>query len=195
MEASFVLASASPRRKELLQSLIPEFRVIPSKAREESSFKEPQALVRDLALKKGTWVLKNHPELEGKDWILAADTLVFFQNNPLGKPGDREEAYEMLQTLSGTHHEVITGLTLYLPGENRWISRETVTSVFFHKLTPTKIQKYLNTGEWRDAAGAYKIQERGNSLVHHYLGSYSNVVGLPLSTLYGILVTNNFPIK
>lgn len=170
-----ILASQSPRRKELLQGLGYLFDVIPSHSAEtfDPSLPLDQALEK-VALHKAEDVFESHPD----DVVLAADTIVVLDGQILGKPGSREEAVKMLKSLSGRTHEVKTGLALLSPS-HRYSGVET-TEVVFRELSDQEIEDYVSKGTYLDKAGSYGIQE--TDFVDHYRGSYSNVVGLPLTT-------------
>ena len=175
--ARLILASASPRRRELLASLGLTFEVVPSDADETL---EPIALpeaVAALALRKARAVAA----ARRTGLIVAADTIVVIDGRALGKPADRAEARSMLQTLRGRTHEVISGLALICGQEQR--SAIARTAVSFRELDEAMLRWYLATGEWRGRAGAYAIQGAGAALVRALEGDYENVVGLPVAAL------------
>jgi septum formation protein len=172
-----ILASASPRRNDLLVSAGIPVEVLPSLVDETLGRGEsPSAFVRRLARDKAEAVAR----LAGDNWrpILAADTVVVVGLDILGKPIDRHEAQQMLERLSGRAHQVITGFCLLAPGVMH--QEEVSTTVHFKKLRTEEIQTYLNTREWADKAGAYAIQGQAAFMVQKIDGSYTNVVGLPL---------------
>lgn len=174
----YILASASPRRYELLQNMISEFTVLPSDAPEIIPadcpiFKAPEKL----ALQKAAAIAKKHPEA----LVIGADTGVFIDGQMLGKPNSRVHAKQMLKTLSGRTHKVITGCALCLNGKE--ISFSETTEVTFYDLNDTEIDEYIATGESDDKAGAYGIQQKGALLVKKINGDYFNVVGLPIARL------------
>ncbi|MBE7100092.1 MAG: septum formation protein Maf [Clostridiales bacterium] len=176
---SWILASASPRRKELLAELIKEFEVIPSSANEEVKGKlSAKALVETLASRKAEEVAFRE-ENAGK-FVLGSDTVVVFGKEVLGKPKDEEDAFRMLKMLSGEKHEVWTGVCVasVKNGKYRAKVKAEKTSVYFNDLSDEWIWKYIHSGSPMDKAGAYGIQDGG--LVKKIHGSYSNVVGLPL---------------
>lgn len=185
----FILASASPRRKELLGIFGVDFEVVESDFDESTvkySGENPGLYVRELALLKANSVagkIDKHRET----LIIAADTVVCAQNKILGKPKDRSEAFEMLKMLSGTVHEVRTGVCVYRLPDAMSVAADEVTRVKFKELTDEKINAYINTGEPMDKAGAYGIQGIGSVLIDEIYGDYFNVVGLPLSLLADIL--------
>lgn len=173
----FILASASPRRRELLASLGLTFSVVVADVVEEAQHNEsPADFVRRLAEDKARTVADSHP----KRWILGADTVVVLDHTILGKPHDPDEAVTMLTALSGHEHHVWTGCAIcrHTPWHSQAFA--VCTSVRFTSLSPELIQAYVATGEPLDKAGAYGIQGRGGCLVEKITGSYSNVVGLPL---------------
>lgn len=177
----WILASASPRRKQLLKQLIPDFAILPAKGEERvNGTLTPSALVMELAKQKASEIAKTS-EAQGKA-VLGADTIVVQDNEVLGKPKDETDAVRMLSALSGRSHEVYTGVCIIYPDE---VSKKTVTvtdyactEVIFNALSQKEILDYVKTGSPMDKAGAYGIQD-GN-LVARIEGSFSNVVGLPL---------------
>jgi septum formation protein len=195
-----VLASASARRKALLEACHIPFRVMVSDVSEEV---EPDAAARGtayvvelLAARKaesargGLGAGAGSPP--GEAWILSADTIVEIDGLMLGKPATEEEAARMLQRLSGRTHRVWSGIAL-VPGLRAQADVTSVaTAVTFRVLTSRDLAWYLSTREWEGAAGAYRIQERAGFLVESIQGSYSNVVGLPLEALYGMLVRHRY---
>lgn len=175
-----VLASASPRRKELLTQIYLEFEVEPSEYPEVLDRKlTPAALVRFLSLEKARAVAPKHPD----SIIIAADTIGVIDGQIIGKPESAADAGRMLRRLSGKTHTVITGFTLLDTSNGRAVTRTVKTDVTFRRLTKTEIDAYVATGEGMDKAGAYAVQGRGALLVKEIRGDYYNVVGLPLSAL------------
>ncbi len=174
---SLVLASASPRRRELLESLDLDFVVRPAAVDETPNPGErPRDLVRRLAREKA------EAQAEDGEWVLAADTIVVENGDVLGKPRDRDQAREMLQRLQGRWHLVLTGVALRPPDGDTLHAVES-TRVLFAELTPEQINWYAATGEPDDKAGAYAVQGLGALFVDEIDGNYSNVVGLPLPTV------------
>ncbi len=171
------MASASPRRRELLGELIEKFEIIPSCAEENVTADTPDVLVRLLAEKKALEVALR-PENEGKA-VIGSDTVVALENEVLGKPKDEEDAFRMLTALSGRAHAVYTGVCiLRRVGEKiTSLTRSDRTEVFFNVLSPDWIWEYIRSGSPMDKAGAYGIQDGG--LVEKIHGSYTNVVGFP----------------
>ncbi len=185
-----VLASGSPRRKQLLTAAGADFFVLIPEADETFDPALPSnQIVTELASRKAKAVR----ELCGKDdLIVAADTLVFLGGDILGKPQDPQDAARMLRLLSGNMHEVYTGLTL-LQGETL-ISDWVCSKVWFRELTERQILRYIGSGEPLDKAGAYGIQEKGALLVDRIEGDYFNIVGLPLSRL-ALLLERHFGVE
>ena len=173
-----ILASGSPRRKELLSRLFDEFEVIPSKIDEELPEDiGPEFAPLFLAAAKANDVASSHRE----DLVIAADTIVVFGNYILGKPKDRKDAKQILKLLSGQTHKVLTGCCISLNGEN--VGFITESYVTFYPLTDKEIEEYLDTGEPMDKAGAYAIQGKGGLLIERIEGDYYNIVGLPIARL------------
>ncbi|QSS99107.1 septum formation inhibitor Maf [Pontibacillus sp. ALD_SL1] len=174
--SQLILASSSPRRKELLEQVHIPFQTKKQDADESSlPFYNPRAYVQALAeLKNRTVELQKHNEV-----ILSADTIVSFEGKVLGKPQSAEEAYEMLSMLSGAQHEVYTGVMLRSSEQESFIVEK--TTVEFWPLTKDEIEYYIETGDPFDKAGGYGIQTYGATLVKGIKGDYNNVVGLPLS--------------
>jgi septum formation protein len=172
-----ILASASPRRQELLKFAGIDLRVVPSNADERFAGGErPEEHVLRLAREKARGVAERFP---GR-WVLGADTVVVIDGRVLGKPKGPKEAGKMLRFLSGREHRVITGYCLVKPGGRRGREGYVTTRVFFKSLTPPEIRWYIATGEPFDKAGGYAIQGHGAFMVKRIVGSYTNVVGLPL---------------
>ncbi len=172
-----ILASASPRRSELLHSVGLVFEVAPSQAEEHGVQGEsPSLAALRWAGQKAKMVADRYP----RGWVLAADTIVVLGDRILGKPRDPQEAAIMLGTLSGCVHDVITGICLVRADRNFERAEAVRTQVRFKRLTRPEIDAYVLTGEPLDKAGAYGIQGMGSFMVESICGSYTNVVGLPL---------------
>ena len=172
-----ILASASPRRKSLLQELGLDFDIIEAQVEEEPFAGElPVEFVLRAACDKASDISRTNFE----SWILGADTIVVHDNKILGKPGDAVEALEILQALAGRKHLVHTGFCLMNGKEKVLVRRVVTTEVCFSPFSRDIAAAYVATGEPLDKAGAYGIQGRGGSLVEKINGSYTNVVGLPL---------------
>ena len=179
---SLILASASPRRSELLAVLVPQFEVVPSGADETiDGTPSPTERVMQLAQRKAQDVFSTHP----RDVVVGADTLVFLDGAPLGKPKDREDAAAMLRSLSGRVHEVVTGVCVLWPGGSRIFSE--TSRVEFLPLSEETIDRYIRSGEPMDKAGGYAIQGIAAEFVKKLDGNLSNVVGLPIPPLAGAL--------
>ncbi len=178
-----ILASQSPRRKELLERMgITDFKVIPAQEAELATRTlTADQLVEELSQRKCAEVAAAHP----KDLIIAADTVVSINNRVLGKPRTEEDAAQMLAALSGKLHLVYTGVTV--AKEGRTLTQHEVTSVRFRTLTQADIIRYIATGEPMDKAGAYGIQGYGSVLVEGISGDYYNVMGLPVCRLARML--------
>jgi septum formation protein len=188
-----ILASGSERRKKLLKQIhLPFKAMIPGINEERYPSKDPIQMTRDLALEKAKTVSEKLRPGRRK-WIFGLDTVIDFHGEIIGKPRDRDDAGMILERLSGQDHRVVTGIALIPDAIEKPIIESCISRVCFRMLSAAEISLYLNTGEWREAAGAYRIQERGEFLVHSIEGSYSNIVGLPLSLLYGMLRRANYP--
>ena len=172
-----ILASASPRRAELLRQLQPEFQIVPSDATEIIDEQlSPQELCQLNAHRKARAVAKKIPDA----LVLGADTLVFLDGEIMGKPRDLADARRMLTQLQDRTHQVVTGVSLiHLRGHRERLFAAS-TDVTFRPLTAGQIQDYLSKTNPLDKAGAYAIQEHGDMIVSEISGSFSNVVGLPV---------------
>ena len=182
MEDQLVLASASPRRRELLQQIGLKFQIIPSQAEEQVLAGEtPEEHVVRLSFDKATEVA-NRKNISGR-WFIGSDTIVLCDNQILGKPKDETHAAIMLKQLSGREHQVLSGYAVIdrQTGEQR--AEAVSTKVWFRQLTEAEITGYIATGEPADKAGSYAIQGLGICFVARIEGSYTNVVGLPLCKL------------
>ncbi len=173
----WILASASPRRRELLKKLVEEFEVQPSLAEEDICEEDPALLVQQLAIEKAGEVAFRLGN-EGA-FVIGADTVVALDGEVLGKPADEEEAFRMLSALSGREHRVYTGVCIARRGKSglRKEISYARTKVRFHELSKEWILEYIASGSPMDKAGAYGIQDGG--LVEGIEGSYDNVVGFP----------------
>lgn len=180
-----ILASASPRRSELLNQAGLPFTVIPGDVDEENAVLTgtPGQKAEQLARMKASDVVKK----VDKGLVLGADTIVVYENEIFGKPADEEDARRMLKRLSGHEHQVITGIAVIDATNGRTETGYEITKVRFSKLTPMEIEAYIKTGEPFDKAGAYAVQGKGALLVDSLNGCYSNVVGLPLRRLSEML--------
>jgi septum formation protein len=175
-----ILASASPRRKELLEKLGLRFEVEPSNYEEDTpSGLEPHELARKISREKAKAVASKHRDAI----VIAADTFIAFGDQILGKPHTAIEAREMLKTLSGQYHSVITGFSIIDTETEKTLSESVETKVYIKKLTRAEIDAYIKSKEPLDKAGAYAIQGLGAVIVEKIEGDYFNVIGLPLSAL------------
>jgi septum formation protein len=193
MKEQLVLASASPRRRELLQQIGLEFQVIPSRADELILKGEtPEEHVIRLSLDKATEVA-SRKDISGR-WFIGSDTIVLCDQQILGKPRDEAHAVTMLKQLSGREHQVLSGYAI-IDRETKQQRTEAVsTKVWFRQLTDDEIARYIATGEPADKAGSYAIQGMGICFVARIEGSYTNVVGLPLCKLTGAMKDLGVPL-
>lgn len=181
---NIILASASPRRVELLKLLNLEFKVIPSKIDESINEKmSKEEIVQTLAYEKAADIAKH---LNDDELVIGADTIVV-KNGVLGKPNSVEHAFTMLRMLQGEWHEVLTGIAVIDSSTSKFILGYESTRVKMKKLSDEKINSYIKTGEPMDKAGAYGIQGLGSILIERIEGCYFNVVGLPLFKLSTIM--------
>lgn len=181
----FVLASASPRRKELFAQIVPRFEVIPAEAEEKVNLSLfPEKVACALAESKCDEVFEKHPQ----STVVGCDTIVVFEGKILGKPKNREDAAATLRALSGKTHFVITGVCARSP-RKKSVDYDR-TEVRFNLLSEEFIRQYVDSGSPMDKAGSYGIQDGG--VVKEYFGSYTNVVGLPVTLTKRLLeeVTN-----
>ncbi len=185
---NFILASSSNRRIELLRSLDLNFKIIPSKIKENNNIIDsPEKIAEINSYNKAYSISQKY-----KDRLVAGfDTIVVIKNKILGKPKDRDDAYKMLKMLSGNKHLVITGFSIVNLEKEIKITKSVSTEVWFKNLDSDEINWYLSTEEPYDKAGAYAIQGKGAFMVKKINGSYTNVVGLPLTefieTLKGLI--------
>ena len=173
-----ILASASPRRKELLKLGLEEFDILPADIDETlPEFLEITQGPVYLASQKARALALEHPDA----LIIGCDTGVFIDDKMLGKPADRQEGEEMLRMLSGRRHQVITGCCLCYQGVEYGFQEEALVEMY--PLSSAEIQSYLNTGEYSDKAGSYGIQGKGALLIKGIEGDYYNVMGRPIARL------------
>jgi septum formation protein len=175
----WILASASPRRKEILKGLGLRFMVDPSRISEPAREKHesPKEYAKRLACLKAAEVARRH----ASGLVIGVDTIVVAGNRIMGKPEGRSEAYAMLTKLSGRWHEVISGICLIDCGSSRAHSGFGCSRVHFKRLLDTEIEWYLETGEYHDKAGAYGIQGHAALLIDRIEGCYFNIVGFPIA--------------
>lgn len=191
MHKTIILASASPRRKELLKLTRLKFKVDASNHEENLNLKlKPHKLARFLSKQKANTIAGKHKNAI----IIAADTFIVLKNRLLGKPHSDAEAKKMLKTLNGRPHSVITGFTIMDTGSNKTISSSVETKVYLKKLSSKEIDAYVRTKEPLDKAGAYAIQGLGSVIIKKIEGDYFNVIGLPLSALTESLKKFGIPV-
>jgi len=179
-----VLASSSPRRKELLEKIGLAFTVDPAEEEESPNPQlSPQELAKSLSLQKARAAAARNPT----SIVIAADTFGVLDGRLLGKPAGKQQAREMLGMMRGRRHTVITGFTVMDASSGSSITETVETGVYFRKLTEAEINAYVCSGEPLDKAGAYAIQGLGALLVDKIEGDYYNVVGLPLAALASVL--------
>lgn len=176
----YILASASPRRKELLARTRLDFTVIPSAITETITESAPSDIVMELARQKAMDVWKNHADM--CDVVIGADTIVVYRDEILGKPADESEALDMLSMLADRTHQVYTGVSV-IKGTAVNTFYE-CTQVTFYPICREDLLRYIKTGDPLDKAGAYGIQGDFSIHVKSIQGDYSNVVGLPIGRLY-----------
>lgn len=193
MRKKLILASASPRRKELLAQAGFSFRIFCANSDETIQEYRPEEMVKQLSERKAKAALEKWAKLEKNPeeiLVLGADTIVVQDNRILGKPADWKEAADMLHRLQGNTHSVYTGVTLlWLDAEKRpqQITFAEKTDVAFYPMTEKEIQDYIRTGECDDKAGAYAIQGLAMKYIREIQGDYHNVVGLPVAAIYQTL--------
>lgn len=188
-----ILASGSPRRRELLEQIGYTFEVVTSEKEEVYQSTEPQEIVKELALLKAKDVAEKTASDREEDCgqiIIGADTVVVHEGKILGKPKDKEDAERMLEALQGDTHDVYTGVVVICydkEEQEEVISHAVQTKVYVDVMTEEEIQSYIATGEPMDKAGAYGIQGRFAAHIAKIDGDYYNVVGLPVSYIYKVL--------
>ncbi len=181
---TLILASKSPRRKKLLKPIWPSFRIIPSRVREPAPGKtQAAAYARKLALAKALQVARSCPNT----LVLGADTVVVLRNKILGKPKTGNQAFRMLKALQGTTHRVITAIALVDTQTRRALVKHETSRVTMRKLTEREIRRYAH--KHTDKAGAYAVQDKRDPVVTKIVGSYTNVVGLPVKLVRQMLAT------
>lgn len=190
-EAAITLASASPRRKQLIEQMKLPVRALPVDIDEYFTAGGPVKDALRLAKQKLNAFLETHGANK-HPWVLAADTVVALGDEKIGKPENREDARSILSRLSGTAHTVVTGLAFHSLKKGT-TTAHACTEVTFSKLSESEIESYLSLGEWKGVAGGYRIQGVGGCLIEKIHGSYSNVMGLPIRLFYGMLKSHNYP--
>jgi len=189
-EKPVILASASPRRQELLKKIIKKFKVVPSTIDETKiKTRTTEGFAVKAALAKAEDVAKKHK----KAVVIGADTIVVLGKKILGKPKNKQDAYKMLKTLSGTTHRVITGVVVIDCETFHKLADYEITKVTMKKIPDKAIREYIETGRPLDKAGAYGIQEIEDPFISRINGDYNNVVGMPLKLLDKLLKSLKFP--
>lgn len=185
----YILASASPRRKELLQQIGLEFDIIPACGEEIIQYEKPEEVVMDLSRQKAEEIAKRRMEKEVPEIIIGADTVVAYNGKILGKPKDEKDAYDMISMLQGNSHKVYTGVTLLLrkKEEVQVHSFYEETEVTMYPMSETEKKWYVETKEPMDKAGGYGIQGKCAVFIEKIHGDYNNVVGLPVARIYQVL--------
>ncbi|MCK9224320.1 MAG: Maf family protein [Candidatus Muirbacterium halophilum] len=186
---NFILASKSPRRKELLNKIGLEFEVIPAHINENLNEKNPELFACNLAYEKAFAVWQKNQD----STVIGSDTIVVCNNQILGKPCNPEEAVSYMKVLSGKEHTVISGIGLCSKKvKDKCICK---TKVFFKNLDKDEIDKYIKSNEWTDKAGGYGIQGHASLFIEKIEGCYFNVVGFPVNSFYEICTKNSIDLK
>ncbi len=180
-DIKLILASGSPRRREMMELVGYDYEIVVSDADENVPECEPARYVEQLARRKAQAVFEKHPDC----CVVGADTIVLIDGTIIGKPKDRNDAYRILRTLSGRMHTVYTGVAVLSPTGEQMFSD--TTDVTFMPLADSEIWRYIDSGEPMDKAGAYGIQGLGAVLVRRVDGCYFTVIGMPLPRLYQAL--------
>ncbi len=191
---SFILASASPRRKQLLADAGYEFTVVRPDI-DESAFSvegiEAYEYAGKLALFKAKSVAEKYPNC----LVIGADTVVDFKGRIIGKPADAKEAERITNKLFSVPHKVITGIAIVRLSDNKELVESDTTAVYPRKMTAEQVLEHIKSGSWRDKAGAYAIKEYGDEFIERIEGSLTNVMGLPMELLESLLAEFNISIK
>ena len=175
-----ILASTSPRRQEILGRYI-DYKVITKDIEENNTeYLNPEQLVSALSFEKGIAVARDNE----RDIVISADTVVSIENEALGKPKNRDDAFKMIKKLSGRTHKVLTGYSIFKLDENIKVTNYVISEVKFKDLSEEDINDYLDTEEYIGKAGAYAIQGYGGLLVENIIGDFDNIVGLPISKIF-----------
>ena len=179
-----ILGSGSPRRRELLGLIYPDFDVlVPNINEEVRAGESPADFAKRMSREKMTAIMPLCPDEERSLLAVTADTVVSIDDRSIGKPVDFEDAKRILAILNGQTHDVITGITVFMKQKQKYnimLTAHEMTKVVFKKLDSTGIIRYLNATEYMDKAGAYAVQENGEFIIENIFGSVSNVVGFPL---------------
>ncbi|MDR3335765.1 MAG: Maf family protein [Treponema sp.] len=190
---SIILASGSIRRQEYFRLMGLPFNIMPAGIDEVyGEDLSPEEITKSLAVRKVERIVEF---FQGRvpPWICGADTVIFLDEKVLGKPLDRNDAASMLRKLQGREHQVVTSVALFNGREKIMDCRSVVSSVSFMAISEEEIEWYLNTGEWQEVAGAYKIQGLASCFISGIKGSYSGIVGLPMREFYVMLRENGYP--
>jgi len=189
-----ILASGSPRRIDYFKLMgVPFSCVSPDVEEIISENAVPQTAAEELALKKVRKIVETLKDENPPPWVCGADTLIAMDGKIYGKPKDRNDAGNMLRVFSGRTHEVISAVALYSGRTGKTDCRSVVSAISFAPISDGEIEWYLDSGEWQDAAGSYKIQGLASCFVSKISGSYSSIVGLPLRDFYVMLRDNGYP--
>ena len=184
----YVLASGSPRRKELLAKVVPSYEVIPAQGEENADSAEPDKMVEELSFKKASEIFhKIFTNDTDRLVVIGADTVVSYNRRVLGKPTDRDDAAAMISSLAGNTHAVYTGVTVFYTdgaGKENFFTFHEETLVDVAPMTDEEIARYVATGEPDDKAGGYGVQGQFAIFISGIRGDYYNVVGLPIARLY-----------
>jgi septum formation protein len=187
-----ILASNSPRRKELLAEIVPRKNIIVIGSNVKEEVKQGEDAVSfslRMAKEKARDVIKKRADImQNVSVVIGADTIAVFDNKIIGQPICRDNAVSILRKLSGRCHEVITGVAIFMVKKNKFITFTVKSTVWMHKLSDEMIEKYVASGEPMDKAGAYAIQGMGKILIKRFEGSYTNIIGLPVDELRAVLL-------
>ncbi|MBI4235060.1 septum formation protein Maf [Candidatus Peregrinibacteria bacterium] len=187
MQKQIILASSSPRRKELLEQIGLKFIIHPSEFEEKLQLDDKEKTPKELAIYNALGKAQKIARHYKNALIIGVDTIVAFQNHIIGKPKDREDAARILRLLSNTTHQVITGISIFDSDRNRALNGVEITDVTMDRLEEKDIMRYIASGEGEDKAAGYAIQGMGSLFVKKIDGDYFNVVGLPIHHLYKLL--------
>ena len=192
----FILASASPRRKELLEQMNLQFEIIPAQGEEKMHFSLPHEAVMDLSRQKAEEIAGKRDLESASEIIIGADTVVACDGQILGKPKDEEDAHQMLTMLQGRTHKVYTGVTFIIrkDGNEQVHSFYDETEVSMYPMRENEINYYVSTKEPMDKAGSYGIQGKCAVFIEKIHGDYNNVVGLPIAKIYQELLKQGIDI-
>jgi septum formation protein len=190
-----VLASTSPRRASLMRARGIDVEVV-EPPYDESTFDQTDLAPRDraVAISRCKAESARHALIGERAWVLAGDTIAALGDRILGKPVDRADARSILDALTGTVHEVITGVALLNVGTGAWATGHAITTVTMRSMSQAEIERYLDTDAWRGKAGAYGIQDHGDRFVERIEGSFTNVVGFPMELIERMLTDWAYPL-